>query len=543
MTRTRYLAFPLLAALAVNTAACSASDQGADDDDTSQDALTSLTARQRTLKFDAVVYVSANAQDYEILSAVRRQNQSAFGALRTSSVGVNSRELKDIDPSTFVKTKVTVKDPTNPSDPGTPMLQVRYRYTDNAVVPIPMATRSALPLAVLSGNYQSQSQKILKECTANDKEANEFISSIWYVFEPTLSSCTAAMTAEQQKIDADRKALGSTDKSVVPLSEVNRLYAPVTMSLTRGRTNGRSSYPEYDRLYSEGVQPGKLTISMVSGLMADWAAGEHHDTIDDYGYPMFFQGLREVFTARPGFKLVKSEPAVDFTHIKTASGKTFNVPGGFDDIMKWELDHTGFPAGTDYTTQHDLRVAAGAMIVKHWLTFEVPVEVSIGGAPAKEVTIQLNSYFGAETDSTPHKRGIKNSDIFVYNGHSYIGYGPLDPSHFSAADFPSSYQIMVVNGCVSYNYYEKDYIPLKPGGTQNLELITNGLESWVNESGPAMGRLVGSIINGKQSSYTDILKAAQFQDFGYSWGMDALRVVDGELDNKYFPSKVAITVQ
>jgi hypothetical protein len=58
-----------------------------------------------------------------------------------------------------------------------------------------------------------------------------------------------------------------------------------------------------------------------------------------------------------------------------------------------------------------------------------------------------------------------------------------------------------------------------------------------------MGRFVGSIINGKQSSYTDILKAAQFTGYGYAWGQDALRVVDGELDNKYFPSKVKITVQ
>jgi hypothetical protein len=169
--------------------------------------------------------------------------------------------------------------------------------------------------------------------------------------------------------------------------------------------------------------------------------------------------------------------------------------------------------------------------------------VSIGGAPAKPVTIKLQSYFGAETDPTPHKRGIKTSDVFVYNGHSYIGYGPLDPSQFTSSDFPPSYQIMAINGCVSYNYYEKDYFPLKNGGTKNLELITNGLESWVNESGPAMGRLVGSLIDGKLNDYQDVLKAAQFTQFGYDWGMDALRVVDGELDNVYDPAKVKITIQ
>jgi len=77
-----------------------------------------------------------------------------------------------------------------------------------------------------------------------------------------------------------------------------------------------------------------------------------------------------------------------------------------------------------------------------------------------------------------------------------------------ASDFPPTYQVLNVNGCVSYNYYEKDYFPLKAGGTKNLDMVTNGLESWVNESGPAMGRFVGAFIDGKQSSYKGILKAA-----------------------------------
>ncbi|MEO6420969.1 MAG: hypothetical protein ABIP39_16275 [Polyangiaceae bacterium] len=533
--KLRHLA-PFAMLLAASTAACSASTDS--NDDTSEDALTSLTALARNLKFKAIVYVDSGASDSEILRAVRAQNQSAFGALRTAKIGVNSRELKDVDTSTFVKTNVKVYDVKANDTTGRDMVKVSYTYTDHAVVPSNMSRRSALPIGLLSGDYGSQTSHILPECTDNDKEAKEFVGSIWYVFNPSLSSCKTAMTAEQKNIDADHAKL--LDKKGVPLSEVNRLYAPLTVSLTRALLNGKASYPEYDKLYAGGVVPGKLVVGMVSGLMADWAAGEHHDTIDDEGYAMWFGGLRNVFTARPGMKLVKTVPSVDFTSIKVGT-KTYAIPGGFDDVMKWELDSTGFPAGTTSAQQHALRVAAGDMIVKHWLTFEAPVKVSIGSGAQKDVTIQLNSYFGAETDSTPHKQAIKNSDVFIYNGHSYIGYGPLDPSHFSASDFPASYQIMVVNGCVSYNYYEKDYFPLKPGGTKNLELITNGLESWVNESGPAMGRLVGAIINGKQSSYTDILKAAQFTEFGYDWGMDALRVVDGELDNKYSPTTTPIT--
>jgi hypothetical protein len=156
-------------------------------------------------------------------------------------------------------------------------------------------------------------------------------------------------------------------------------------------------------------------------------------------------------------------------------------------------------------------------VLKHWITFEAQVSVAVA---------------------------IKNSDVVVYNGHSYIGYGLLDPSNFTPDDFPASYQIMFANGCVSYNYYEKDHFPLKQGGSKNLKLVANGLESWVDGSGPAVGRFVGTLLDGKQESYQNLLKAAQFtaDEAGYSWGQDALRIVDGELDNTYDPGTTPITV-
>src|SRR4029078_6802195 len=132
----------------------------------------------------------------------------------------------------------------------------------------------------------------------------------------------------------------------------------------------------------------------------------------------------------------------------------------------------------------------GKKVIRHWISLEAKEKVKIGAKAAKDFTVKIQTYFGAEGDSTPHKRGIKTSDVFIYNGHSYIGYGPLDPSRFSASDFPSSYQILFIDGCVSYNYYEKDYFPLKDGGTKNLELITNGLEAPAYHSGYALGRFI-----------------------------------------------------
>jgi hypothetical protein len=526
-----------LLALATGLSGCSASDDS--DASTSEDDLTSLTARSRTLTFAGVVYVAPGTSDSSIIATVRKQTQSAFGALREANVGVNSRELKDVDAKTFVKSDVTVVDPAIANDPGRKLMRVAYTFTDNAVVPTPMAKRSSIALGVLNPNYEAQNQRVFDECTTRDAHATEFRNgSLWYVFDPSLKTCTTAMAKEQKAIDADRTKIGGSNVRL-PKSEVERLYIPTVMALGRDATNTKISYPEYDRLYAGGVEPGKVVIGMVSGMMADWAAGEHHELFEDQGYDMWFGGLREIFAARPGMKLASIEPKEDLTAF-VVDGKTYTFPT-FDDLIKFELDRVN-PSGITSTTRPKLQAAIAQKLGLHWIIFEAPVQVTVAGKTTP-VTIKLQTYFGAEGDSTPHKRAIKTSDIFVYNGHSYIGYGPLDPSRFTAADFPKSYQVMMINGCVSYNYYEKDYFPLKTGGTANLELVTNGLESWVNESGPAMGRFVGAFIDGKMNSYTAILKAAQFKGYGYSWGQDALRVVDGELDNVYDPKKKPITVK
>lgn len=532
---------PLLMLLlaSAGVAACSApSDDPSLDGD--EEDLTSLTARARKLEFAGYVYVDPSASDSSIVAEVKRQTQSAFGALREANVGVNSRELKDVDPSTFLKTPVDVVDPAEPSAPLRRMLKVAYTFTDDAVVPVPMATRSAISLGLLGRGYQSKSERVLAECTTGDAHAREFQSSIWYVFDPSLAKCKGAMAAEQQKIDADRQGLA---EGQIPTSELDRLYIPMTANLHATRASSATKYPEYDRLYSGGVEEGKLVIGMVNGMMADWAAGERHEVYEDAGYRMWYGGLRAIFEARPGFALTGVEGVanpLEYTVGAGASATTVHF-ASFDELIGFELDYAN-PAGVTYANRDELRKVIASTLVRRWVTFEVPVEVTMRGQ-TKPLTIKLQSYFGAETDAIPHKRGVRTSDLFVYNGHSYIGYGPLDPSRFTAQDFPESYQVLNINGCVSYNYYEKDYIPLKTGGTKNLDLVTNGLESWVNESGEAMGRYVGAFIDGKMNSYKEILKASQFTYFGYDWGMDALRVVDGELDNRYSPRRTPITIE
>jgi hypothetical protein len=520
-----------VAALAVSAAACSA--QATDSaDDQSEDELTSVTARSRYLKFDAYVYVRRGASDQEILSAVRTQTQTAFGALRTAEVGVNSRELKEVSPKTFVKTDVTVIDTKKAGDVGTPMTRVKYRYTDNAVVPVSMARRSGLGIAVMSPSYKNQTSRILTECTDNDSEAREFQSAIWYVFNPSLAGCKSVMTKEQQAIDTETAKLTNKTTQVSKL-DVERLYLPVTVSLGADKTNKGQSYPEYDRLWAGGVQKGAIVIGMASGFI-----DHQNDDNTDSGYGEWMDQLKAAMGSRgvsdgrtPGFKLVKSEPAEDLSTFTVGAKKLTGL--GFQDILAMETDGR-FPAGVEYAQQADLKKQVGQKLIGHWLTFEASVNVKVGTAAEAPAKVVIQTYFG-HTESDVHKKLIKTSDVYIYNGHSQIGYGPLDPSNFSSSDFPASYQILFIDGCVSYNYYEKDYIPLKSGGTKNLDLITNGLEASAYHSGYAVGSLVSLLLDGTQHSYMDLLGAAE--------ATDNLRVVDGELDNKYVPSATPIVVR
>ena len=257
MTRTSALLGLLLACTA---AACSATtDEAAQADDSD---LTSVTARSRTLTFVGTVYLDPDASDAAIARAVKAETQTAFGPLRTSNIAVNSRELKDVDPATFVKRTVKVVDPNDASDEGREMLEVKYTYEDDAVVGLEYARRTAAPLAVMSPGYASQTERILRECTANDAEAEEFRSSLWYVFEPRLSSCQDAIRKEQEAIDRDRDKLEDPVNEVAK-SEAERLYLPIQAQLGADKTNQGRSYPEYQRLYSGGVKEDKLVVSLL----------------------------------------------------------------------------------------------------------------------------------------------------------------------------------------------------------------------------------------------------------------------------------------
>ena len=523
MTPTRWLCCAPLLLTALALPGCS------DGSSSNEDDLTSVRARARELRFEGVVYVEPGTSDDSILAVVHKQTKSAFGPLRTSEVMVNNRELKGVDPDTFKKREVSVIDTSSTSAEPVPMLEVRYQYVDDAVVPEHMKEDSKLDSALLRPNYEKDNKRILVECTPNDSHAQEFASSIWYVFEPSLSSCQKAMKTEQTAVDEARSALEDPENQVA-LAEVERLYIPITMVLGADKTNEGSSWPEYDQLFSGGVKSGVLVMSLINGTIDH----ESHDGLyQDSGYGEWLDSISEVFSGRPGFELLEVEGGEDIGSYELSSGK--KVDGlGFPDFIAFEQG-SGFPSGLSSADKTELRKLVSERISRKWITFEMPARVKIGKGKEKDLKVQLMTWFGDATSTSTFKHAIKNSDVFLYNGHSMIGFGPLDPRNFTRADFPQTYQILFIDGCVSYNYYEADYIPLKDEGTKKLDLVTNALESPAWRSGQGLGRFMSTLIDGTQPSWRDLLESAEVSGSG-------LRVVDGELDNVYTPKKKPIVL-
>jgi hypothetical protein len=514
--------------LSWSAVACSAHDEAVTGE---EDELTSLTARSRTLRFEGVVYVDPQAADSTILETVRKQTQTAFGALLGQDISVKSRELSKVDPGTFKRREVKVFDTNNANDRGRTRLEVKYVYKDSALVPVKLSRRTSLPLAVLGTAFDTDANRkvIVEACTKNDKEAREDADGglLWYDFNPSKASCKKAITDEQARIEADAAKL-EDPRTQVPQSQLDRLYIPVTMSLGSDRTEQGATYPEYDKLFTRGVSPGKLTIGMVAGRLDH----KHVEAYKDDGYYEWLDMLGTLFEKHPTMKLVKIEPEENLT-IATVGGR--RIDGlKFTDFIQWMVYDTGYPSGLTSAEKTELKLKIGQKLDNHWLTFQMPVTVTVGGAAPNDMIVELNTTFGAEEDPAPHKRAIKTSDVFIYNGHSYIGYGPLDPSNFRASDFPSSYQLFFIDGCVSYNYYNDGYFALKPGGTKTLDTITNGIEAPEYQSGLADGLFISKLIDGSIPSYQSLLLAAK--------ATDPMRAADGEVDNGYHPTRTPIKI-
>src|SRR5258706_64665 len=81
------------------------------------------------------------------------------------------------------------------------MLEVRYRYEDDAVVPVDMSRKTSLSLALLGQEHEADLE-VVKLCTTNDHEAraDAEIGMLWYDYDPGRATCRHAIEAEQERI-------------------------------------------------------------------------------------------------------------------------------------------------------------------------------------------------------------------------------------------------------------------------------------------------------------------------------------------------------
>lgn len=131
---------------------------------------------------------------------------------------------------------------------------------------------------------------------------------------------------------------------------------------------------------------------------------------------------------------------------------------------------------------------------------------------------------------------LLNGSLLIYSGHSGLGENldtegiSSDLGHNLQAN-QNKYQIYFFNGCSTYPYYNLQYFNLKksardPNGTKNLDIVTNGLATYFNALTPSNKVVIDALYNfaltGKKTSYQEIITSADSNN---------LLAINGDEDN------------
>jgi hypothetical protein len=242
--------------------------------------------------------------------------------------------------------------------------------------------------------------------------------------------------------------------------------------------NTKLTYPEYDRLYKTKT----LKVSLFLGYIDDTPGKKTDD-----GY-IFYHDLQDELIGQ-GFK-VKSEE------------RAFNSDG---------------EAGHSYQ-----------------VILEKSRKTALGTTQNIEISILLADTDLSSEDSTFHTLyadAISASHIVVYDGHSGLGAN-LGVDYLPNFDFGKQYQILFLNGCSSYPYFNTQYFEQKPGSSRNLEIITSGLPTLTSTSFSNMMAFLNPFIAGKVISYQrlmGLIEESNGEEDTYLMG------VNGDEDNQFTP--------
>lgn len=128
-----------------------------------------------------------------------------------------------------------------------------------------------------------------------------------------------------------------------------------------------------------------------------------------------------------------------------------------------------------------------------------------------------------------YKESLEQASVVVYIGHSGFGQNlkldGLENNLGEKINFnQDKYQIFYFNACSTYPYFNSSYFDRK-GGSRNLDIITNGLSTFLREMAPSTIRLVDMIhtwaLTGEKLTYQDFLmKADSFNLLGVNGDED-----------------------
>jgi hypothetical protein len=274
------------------------------------------------------------------------------------------------------------------------------------------------------------------------------------------------------------------DKSKCPLKGNTTDVLRVSGVLSKIQ-NTESTYPEYDRLYSGGID-GVMKIALFYGYINP-VDQSRVDTTDD-GY-----------TAMKRFesKLAK------LGYVQDASGS-----------------RDGF------RLSDDSQVAGGIDFLHNWYNSDrsVKVQILLADTDDQSADPTFHAYF---------KDALENSDIVDYDGHIgtpenlLLTMPALSDTRFD----PSKYQIFFFDGCTSYPYFKRMYSDAK-GGSGNFNLITSGLEESSGTSAANDIAFLQNFLEKKTLSFQTILREMENssgQSGPYFYG------VNGDENNVWHP--------
>jgi hypothetical protein len=367
-------------------------------------------------------------------------------------------------------------------------------------------------------------------------------NSLWYHYAPGRSACRTRIAAETAAIAAATESLDDAD-SQIAAADADRRFVSVRATLTPV-DDAPDLYPEYDRLWGFRGDPWRRSLVVYSFVGVD------RDEADpaDNGLVEYLRFERTLRTRYPGLRVISTEPFAMLLDFWIDGDKLDGVT--FDDVERWVIDGEGFPAqvGSDAGKRAQLLAQVIARFSERRIDWALPVQVSDGDT-SRDMTLELRTFYGRE-DGGPEVRqhaqwryleAFWYGDVFAYTGHSHFGYGPLEPNLYRGGNFPDRYQVMLVNSCLSFNYYDQDFLAMHPGGSANLDVVVNGLPAYWRGMGEASGKYVIGLTDGENRTWREVLGGMKV-NLPWVSSYDPMRAVNGELDNEYDGAAQPLTV-